>query len=224
MYFKSILGQRFGKLTVIGEDGSGYRVCRCDCGSIKKMRPDGLRSGRVKTCGSCNRSVDRMTSVIGNRYGDLTVIEEHQICRNRHVMVRCECGNVVEKGLASLKRGQTKTCGCKKWYDHTHGSIYYMIDPITKEIRYIGQTVQQVGIRVSGHICNGPSRGRSKACVDKAAWIKSLKPLRPDVFVAERCVPVSQLDMIERQHIECQRSNGADLLNIHHNRTAVVNA
>ena len=224
MYFKPILGQRFGKLVVIGEDGSDYRLCRCDCGATKKMRPDGLRSGRVKTCGSCNRSSDRMTSVLGNRYGDLTVIEEHQVCRNRRVMVRCDCGNVVERVLTNLKRGQTKTCGCKKWYNHSHGSIYYLLDPITRSIRYIGQTVQQIGVRVNGHICNGPSRGRSKACVEKAAWIKSLKPLRPEVFVAERGVPVNQLDLVERQHLECQRSNGADLLNIHHNRTAVANA
>ena len=170
--FKPEIGKRFGKIVVIGEDHSRKHLCRCDCGTVKMMCVSGLRSGRTSTCGTCNRSNDRFKSVIGMRYGHLVVVEEHQVCRNRRVMVRCDCGNVVERVLSNLKRGQTKSCGCQKVYRHSHGSIYYLVDPITNQIRYVGQTVQQMSVRLNDHVCTGPGRGRLRRCVAKSAWIK----------------------------------------------------
>ncbi len=222
VYFISVLGQRFGNLTVISEDGSEKRLCECDCGTKKKIRIDTMKSGKVKTCGLCHKGNHRFISVLGNRYGDLVVIEEHQKNRNRRVMVRCDCGNIVHRLLTNLKRGQTKTCGCKKWYNHTHGIIYYLLDPNTQEIRYIGQTTQQPLVRLNGHTCTGPARGRLRCCKEKGAWIKSLKPLKPIIFVVESGIPVSQLDIVERQYIECQKYNGCKLFNIHHNRNGVL--
>lgn len=53
------LGEKFGRLTVIGEaePGSGGRrwLCRCDCGNERANYPSGLRSGRIQSCGCKKR-------------------------------------------------------------------------------------------------------------------------------------------------------------------------
>ena len=162
--------------------------------------------------------MDRFKGVLGERYGHLTVIEEHQVCRNRRVMCRCDCGRVAEIMLTNLKRGQIKSCGCIKYYDHTHGCVYYLVDPLTDIVRYVGQTVQQVSVRLSGHIFNGSTEQQRRTNVAKREWVKSLFPFRPIVVVAEDDIPVAELDSREQQHIVLQLANGADLLNIHHAR------
>ena len=52
---KNILGQRFGRLLVIGRaanDGRGEIrwMCRCDCGNHKAVLSSHLRSGRIVSC------------------------------------------------------------------------------------------------------------------------------------------------------------------------------
>ena len=52
--FLNITGQRFGRLTVIYNYCHGRRSiwgCRCDCGSLRVVRGDDLRSGRSRSCG-----------------------------------------------------------------------------------------------------------------------------------------------------------------------------
>lgn len=51
-----MLGQRFGKLTVLKEGGRKANglvlwFCKCDCGSFSLVRGDRLRSGKTKSCG-----------------------------------------------------------------------------------------------------------------------------------------------------------------------------
>lgn len=51
-----IPGQRFGRWTVIAEhpkrsrNGQKYYLCRCDCGTEKPVRADGLRAGKSTSC------------------------------------------------------------------------------------------------------------------------------------------------------------------------------
>lgn len=52
----SLAGQRFGKLTVIGEDPDNHTtlskvICRCDCGKEKSIAVRSLRKGNVIDCG-----------------------------------------------------------------------------------------------------------------------------------------------------------------------------
>jgi hypothetical protein len=217
-----MIGQRFGRLVVVAEpppQGKHRKVvCWCDCGAEKNVRVDHLRVGRSATCGTCNRSMDRLKSVVGQVFGKLTVIDEPEICRNRRVTCRCECGHVVSRLLSNLKRGQTKSCGCTKWYDHEHGYVYYLFDPIDMRLRYIGQSVQQPGVRVSGHLYGSKPRGRSVNCTEKKEWIRNLKPYRPAVWIAESDIPVAELDRHEQRHIADALTRGDDLLNIHHAR------
>lgn len=56
----NLIGQRFGRLVVIGEAGrskSGYVLwkCRCDCGSETVVSSDSLRSGDTTSCGCFQR-------------------------------------------------------------------------------------------------------------------------------------------------------------------------
>lgn len=49
-----MMGMTFGKLTVIGgpmRDKRTYWMCRCECGTEKKIRQDHLKSGCVVSCG-----------------------------------------------------------------------------------------------------------------------------------------------------------------------------
>ena len=51
---ENILGQRFGKLIVIGPVESAGRtawLCQCDCGKIKEIKTGYLKSGRTRSCG-----------------------------------------------------------------------------------------------------------------------------------------------------------------------------
>ena len=57
-----LTGRRFGRLTVIGVADDGKRktsyICQCDCGTVKKVRADGLLSGNTKSCGCLKRESD----------------------------------------------------------------------------------------------------------------------------------------------------------------------
>ena len=60
-----LIGQRFGKLTVIERIGPNHHkavvwLCQCDCGGTAKAQTGDLRKGKVKTCG-CSHYKDRQT-------------------------------------------------------------------------------------------------------------------------------------------------------------------
>lgn len=50
----NLIGQKFGKLTVIDkckENNKSYWICKCDCGNIIKVDTYRLQSGHTKSCG-----------------------------------------------------------------------------------------------------------------------------------------------------------------------------
>lgn len=52
--------------------------------------------------------------MVGNTYGELTVIEEHSPTNKNKCVCQCSCGKIVEKGRADVRHGNTKSCGCLK--------------------------------------------------------------------------------------------------------------
>lgn len=55
---ENLIKQKFNRLTVINYGNKkGYWLCECDCGSIKEIREDHLRSGATKSCGCLSREV-----------------------------------------------------------------------------------------------------------------------------------------------------------------------
>lgn len=50
----SIIGQRYGRLLVVGAliaNRRGFAACSCDCGTLKLIPAGGLKSGAVRSCG-----------------------------------------------------------------------------------------------------------------------------------------------------------------------------
>lgn len=61
-----LTGQRFGRLTVVeccgrSKDGQKVYLCRCDCGTEKKVRSGNLRNGNTQSCGclSAEKTAER---------------------------------------------------------------------------------------------------------------------------------------------------------------------
>lgn len=119
----NLIGQRFGRLTVLEEiepppfitGKDRWYKCLCDCGNVAKVRQNTLRQGLQRSCG-CLR--DKNPIQVGQRFGRLTVLEkavapaglEHE--QRTWYKCRCDCGNVVVKRAQHLKNGNTKSCGC----------------------------------------------------------------------------------------------------------------
>ena len=117
MAIRDLTGQRIGRLTVIKptderRNGSVMWECKCDCGNTAYVRAIALRSGNTASCGclSPNKAVD----LTGQRFGKLTAIKPTDDRRNRSVMweCKCDCGNTTYIRAASLRTGNTTSCGC----------------------------------------------------------------------------------------------------------------
>jgi tRNA(Ile2) C34 agmatinyltransferase TiaS len=60
-YFIDLAGKRFGKWTVLfrnpttGKKTSAYWLCKCDCGTVKTVSSQSLRTGDTKSCGCSSR-------------------------------------------------------------------------------------------------------------------------------------------------------------------------
>lgn len=57
-----------------------------------------------------------LVDMTGTKWGHLTVIRFSRFDRNRNArwICRCECGSEIEAIGCSLRRGNTKSCGCRK--------------------------------------------------------------------------------------------------------------
>lgn len=108
-----LTGQRFGKWTVLSKAPSRGGVrwqCRCDCGTEAVVYSMGLRNGRSQSCG-CSQFSD----LTNHRFGRLTALSLSGE-RNREGQLlwlcRCDCGTEPVVSGASMRSGQTKSCGC----------------------------------------------------------------------------------------------------------------
>lgn len=125
---KSLVGFRYGKLTVI-ERGEDYiqsngniavrYICQCDCGRRTLTRAVALKSGKVKSCG-CSRKDALLTKNVidmqGKRYGSWTVVLQLNSNNNREAvwLCECDCGNKKEFTRRALVKGYGLKCNrCK---------------------------------------------------------------------------------------------------------------
>jgi|SRR5208282_367021 len=114
-----LVGKRFGLLKVIREKGKrgDHRawLCLCDCGKTRIVTTGNLRRGRTRSCG-CDYKT-RIIDIQGKRFGRLLVIGRARNLKvNGHTYARwecqCDCGEVVTVRAASLRYGNTQSCGC----------------------------------------------------------------------------------------------------------------
>ena len=129
---KNLQGQRFGKLLVLecaGKlDGRHYFwKCQCDCGNTKIVECSRLTSGNTRSCGCLAKETglnkwnleqsEKAKIPLGTKFGKLTVIEdlgfkEQMSGHNRRwYKCQCDCGNICEVMVNTLKQNQVMSCG-----------------------------------------------------------------------------------------------------------------
>lgn len=114
-----IIGKRFGRLIVKSYDGNSHYLCECDCGTEVSVETNNLKSGNTKSCGCLQKdraSQANFKSLIGKKFGKLTVVERVQNNRFGHTCYKCKCDcggeTIVDSG--NLRQGITNSCGCIK--------------------------------------------------------------------------------------------------------------
>lgn len=124
---ESLIGQKFGMLTVIGEEphhvqpnGSTKVLwkCQCECGNVLNVRAHQLRSGHTKSCG-CYAEIAKLESLkkkfIGTRFNKLVVVDyDHYENETRYWKCQCDCGNTCVVSSRHLQSKKTiGSCGCE---------------------------------------------------------------------------------------------------------------
>lgn len=104
------------------EDRHTYAKCRCQCGTVTKVRITYLVNGRSKDCGCGRKATLRETrtrNLVGCRFGKLTVVElldaSDQFGRRMYRCL-CDCGAETIVASISLANGHTSSCGCLNSY------------------------------------------------------------------------------------------------------------
>lgn len=116
---KDIKGRRFGRLTAVrplrSEHGKGVIwLCKCDCGGEKEVSTSRLLRGTTKSCGCLVREKRQRKDISGMRFGKL-VAKEFRYYDDKHRdcwLFACDCGNEKIIPAASVKWGNTRSCGC----------------------------------------------------------------------------------------------------------------
>lgn len=104
-------GARYGRLVVIKERQRGSRavLCRCDCGTEKRISVDNLRSGRSTSCGCLRRE---QLAARNTRHG-LSSMAEYGVWKE----LRHRCANPRHPRYADYGgRGITV---CERWESFT---------------------------------------------------------------------------------------------------------
>ena len=111
-----IIGETYDYWTILEEDyskkGKGkYYICRCKCGNIRSISASNLKRRTSRSCG-CARS--NYNDLVGQTFGELTVIEKDQdkYGEGVHWKCRCSCGNIKSFRTVALKKGKVISCGC----------------------------------------------------------------------------------------------------------------
>lgn len=97
-------------------------LCRCQCGTIKKVRIQYLLDGRSRDWGCGRKKTLRETrtkNLVGQRFGKLVVkelLEESDDFNRRRYLCNCDCGGKTITSSICLTSGHTKSCGCLTSY------------------------------------------------------------------------------------------------------------
>ena len=116
---EDLTGQTFGYLTALQYLPGGKYKCQCKCGNIVEVLTYNLKNGNTKSCGCYQKeqtSKAAHKSLIGMRFGKLTVVERVENNKFGHVCYKCQCdcGGITIVDAANLRNGCTNSCGCIK--------------------------------------------------------------------------------------------------------------
>lgn len=131
-----LVGQRFYRLIVLERDmtkigKAAYWICKCDCGTIKSIRGDSLRNGKIKSCGCLQKELAHkkfLENLVGQKFGRLEVLRE-DYCKNNNTywVCKCDCGKIVSVNSKSLKNKHTQSCGCYQKEKASQANIKILI-------------------------------------------------------------------------------------------------
>jgi len=120
MAVKNLVGQVFGKWTVLSHAGSAKNgqsqwLCRCECGNEKVVSRSNLVSGKSKQCIDCGGGRGKKKDLTGLKFGDWTVEEfagaEKAPGGTVHFYwCRCVCGARKRVRAGNLRSGQSLRC------------------------------------------------------------------------------------------------------------------
>lgn len=116
-----LTGNVFGRLTVLGDDGTRTgqgRVlwhCLCECGTVTFVRGDHLKNGSITSCGCLNeeKKHERFKDLSNTETDNFKIIDR-AYSKNQRVYWNCickHCGNHIE--LQSNQIERYSSCGCK---------------------------------------------------------------------------------------------------------------
>lgn len=123
-------GDKIGMLTIIERGpNKNNRVawfCNCDCGNKNVLISQSVLSKKDRkhpcSCGcenkkqAANLGKKKNESLVGLKFGKLTVIEptDKRECGAIVYKCKCDCGSLCEVRSTSLRNGHTQSCGCLK--------------------------------------------------------------------------------------------------------------
>lgn len=136
-------GTRYGRYIVLAVAAIGRKsrvLCRCDCGTEKEVRLDGLKAGVVRSCGCLSAESSKaekpttqslFTDILHHKFGRLLATSIHrEVGRASRIVCVCDCGGQIVTIPSRLRNGSTTSCGCfhkerlveegKKTRDHGH--------------------------------------------------------------------------------------------------------
>lgn len=131
---KSLLGEKFGRWTVIGDtpdEMSGERrwLCRCECGTERYVLERSLLYGGSNSCGCLReeKSRDKVSyDISGKSFGELTVLQRAVNQRKNGGIwwtCKCSCGNTYDVPATLLISGRRTHCP-----DRIHDRNYVSAD------------------------------------------------------------------------------------------------
>ena len=124
MAIKDLIGQKFGRFTVLEFDkvdkGSYYWKCVCECGNHKNITSSNLLRGTSKSCGCLKKELAKtkkremcIEDLSGKKFNRLTIIGFDKRSGSLYYWkCRCDCGKIKSVQANALKIGRIKSCGC----------------------------------------------------------------------------------------------------------------
>lgn len=129
--YRNMIGKKIWRLTVVeykrvnnGIRDIPYFRCKCECGNEIETVAAAVLSGHTKSCGCYKldkfKSIDRgeyefpknHISQIGEKYGNLTIIDCIRKNNENFFKCHCDCGNEIETRVTGVLSGKTVSCGC----------------------------------------------------------------------------------------------------------------
>jgi len=95
-----------------GKGKNPIALWKCDCGNEKEILLSSVTSGKTTCCG-CETGRDGGKSELGKKWNKLTLVGLVQ--KKNHTnrgMFKCDCGQLVESNITTVRNGYKKSCGC----------------------------------------------------------------------------------------------------------------